>query len=142
MAKHLSIFVENRPGKLDGITGVFAQNAIDIRAFSIASAGEFGVVKALVNDPAKAYALLKANGHTVSLRDIVVAVVGDSPGSLHRLLAALGQAGVNIDDSYGFLLEKGKSAAVAFEVDDAAKAEAALRRGGFKALTDAEVYAL
>lgn len=142
MAKHLSIFVENRPGKLDGITGVFAQNAIDIRAFSIASAGEFGVLKTLVNAPDKAYALLKAGGHTVSLRDIVVAIVDDAPGSLRRLLAALGQAGVNIDDSYGFLLEKGKSAAVALEVDAPAKAEAALRQGGFTVLSDAEVYAL
>ena len=68
MAYHLSIFVENKPGKLEGITKILAEQEINIYGIYVASAGEFGVVKIITNRLAEAYQLLKDEGFTVSKR--------------------------------------------------------------------------
>jgi len=139
MAYHLSIFVQNKPGQLEKITKIFADNRINLKAFSVASAGDFGVVKVIVNDPEKAYQLLQAEKITVSKRKILIARMPDRPGGLHQVLTALSSQRVNIEDCYGFVIEAGKQAAVVVEVEKYPLAEEILMAAGIPLLTDTEI---
>jgi hypothetical protein len=142
MAYHLSIFVVNEPGKLEKITRVLADNGLNIRAFSMASAGEFGVLRVLVNDPEKGYAALKEHHFTVTKRRILVAVIEDRPGALHDLLVTLSSNKVNVEDCYGFVLEEGKRAAIVFEVEKFPEAEKALTATSIELVADGDIYKL
>jgi len=117
MSYHLSIFVENKPGKLEKITKILADNNINILSISIASAGEFGVVKILVDKTDEAYDILSKNNVTVSKRKIIIAAIDDKPGSFHNILTLLSSNNINIEDSYGFVMEFKKRAAVVIEVE-------------------------
>lgn len=142
MATHLSVFVENKPGKIESITRALAEERINILGITIASRGEFGVVKILPTDPDRAYQVLKARHFTVSRRGVVIAIIPDRPGSLHELLEALSRDGANIDDCYGFVLVKGKEAAVVLEARDPAAAHRTLTACGVRLLSDSDVHTL
>ena len=142
MATHLSVFVENKPGKIESITRALAEESINILGITIASRGEFGVVKILTEDPDRAYDVLRARRFTVSRRDVVIAIIPDRPGSLHELLVNLSGKGANVDDCYGFVLAKAKEAAVVLEVHDVAAAEQALTSRGIRLLSNADVRSL
>ena len=142
MAYHLSIFVENKPGKLERITKILADNRVNLRAISVASAGEFGVVKILVNDPEKTYTVLKEQKLTVSKRPIVIALVNDEPGGLHNLLVTLSSHSVNIEDCYGFVLGDKKSAAIVVEVDRPDDAARILNENGIRTLPEEQIYSI
>ena len=142
MAFHLSVFVENQPGKLERITRTLADAALNVRAFSMASSGEFGVVRVLVSDPERGYAALKAAKFTVSRRRILVALIDDRPGALHDLLVSLASHRVNVEDCYGFVLEGGRTAAIVFEVAKFPEAEAALAGTGIRLVPDEGIYRL
>lgn len=142
MAFHLSIFVVNEPGKLEKITRVLADAGLNIRAVSMASTGEFGVVRVLVNDPDKGLEALKESRFTVAKRKIMVAQIDDQPGDMHRLLVTLSSARVNVEDCYGFVIEEGKKAAIVFEVEKFPEAESALAGTGIHLVSDAEIYRL
>ncbi len=142
MAFHLSIFVVNEQGKLEKITRALAEAGLNIRAVSMASTGEFGVVRVLVNDPDKGLAALKESRFTVTKRRILVATIADAPGAMHELLVKLSAARVNVEDCYGFVIEEGSRAAIVFEVEKFPEAERALEGSGIHLITDAEIYRL
>jgi hypothetical protein len=142
MAYHLSVFVVNEPGKLEKITRVLSDRGLNIRAFSVASAGEFGVLRVLVGDPEAGYAALKESHFTVTKRRILVALIDDRPGALHELLVTLSTAKVNVEDCYGFVLEGGKKAAIVCEVEKFPEAEKALAGTGVHLISDDEIYSL
>ena len=142
MAWHLSVFVVNEPGKLEKITRVLSEAGLNIRAVSMASTGEFGVVRVLVNDPERGLAALQAARFTVAKRKILVAQIDDVPGALHRFLVTLSEARVNVEDCYGFVLEEGRRAAFVIEVEKFPEAEKALRRTVIRLLADGEIYRL
>ena len=79
MGVQLAVFLENKPGKLEAITKILSEEGINIRGIAMASEGEFGVLKVLVNDPARAHEVLKSHHFTVSERNVVVAIVEDRP---------------------------------------------------------------
>jgi hypothetical protein len=142
MAYHLSVFVVNEPGKLEKITRVLADQGLSIRAISMASTGEFGVVRVLVNDPDKGLAALKEARFTVTKRRIVVALIPDKPGAMHELLVTLSSAQLNVEDCYGFVIEEGKKAAIVLEVEKFPEAETALAATAIHLISDAEIYKL
>jgi len=142
MAYHLSIFVVNEPGKLEKITRVLADAGVNIRAVSMASTGEFGVVRVLVSDPDKGQEALKQNKFTVAKRRILVAEIPDTPGAMHQLLVTLASAHVNVEDCYGSVIEEGKTAVIVCEVEKFPEAEKALAGTGVHLLSDAEIYKL
>ena len=142
MASHLSVFVVNEPGKLEKITRVLSEAGLNIRAVSMASTGEFGVVRVLVNDPERGLAALRDSRFTVARRRILVAQIEDAPGAMHRLLVTLSEAKLNVEDCYGFVLEEGRKAAVVFEVEKFPEAEKALEGTGVHLLADGEIYRL
>jgi hypothetical protein len=142
VAWHLSVFVVNEPGKLEKITRVLSEAGLNIRAVSMASTGEFGVVRVLVNDPARGLEALREHRFTVAMRKILVAQINDAPGAMHGLLVTLSAARVNVEDCYGFVIEEGRKAAIVFEVEKFPEAESALAGTGIHLLTDAEIYRL
>ena len=139
MAFHLSIFVQNKPGQLEKITKILADNQINLKAFSMASAGDFGVVKVVVGDIEKAYQVLKGENITVSKRKILIAKVPDQPGGLYNLLNILSLNKINIEDCYGFVIETRREAAIVVEVEKYPLAEEILRSNGVEILTDQDL---
>jgi hypothetical protein len=121
---------------------VLAEQSLSIRAISMASTGEFGVVRVLVNDPDKGLAALKEARFTVTKRRIVVALIPDTPGAMHELLVTLSSARVNVEDCYGFVIEEGKKAAIVLEVEKFPEAEKALAATAIHLISDAEIYKL
>ncbi|HET6487627.1 MAG TPA: ACT domain-containing protein [Spirochaetia bacterium] len=142
MAHHLSVFVTNEPGKLERITRSLGEHGLNIRAISMASAGAFGVVRVLVNDPDRGLAALQEARFTVAKRRILVALVDDRPGALHDLLVTLSANQVNVEDCYGFVLEEGRKAAIVFEVERFPEAEKVLASTSIELISDAEIYRL
>ncbi len=142
MAHHISIFIENKPGGLEKITKILHDADINMRAISIASLGEFGIVKILVNDPDKATKHLQAKNITALMKKIIIVVVNDEPGGFHNLLKILSENKINIEDSYGFVLEDKKKAAIVIEVEKYPEAEQILVNNGYQILSDSEIYAI
>lgn len=139
MAYHLSIFMENKPGKLERITKILAEMKINVRAVSVADGGDFGVVKILANETEKAYQALKNENVTVSKRRILIVPVPDEPGGLYNLLSILSANQINIKDCYGFVLERRKEAVVVIEAEKYPPAEEVLLANGYQILSDEEL---
>ena len=142
MGVQLAVFLENKPGKLESITKILSEAQINIRGISMASEGEFGVLKVLVNDPQKARQILKQEHFTVSERNVVVAIVDDQPGTLHDLLLTLSSQKINIEDCYGIVLEEGGKAEIVLDIEAYPRAEKVLVDKGIRLLSDNELYSL
>ena len=142
MGIQLSVFLENKPGKLETITKILAEAELNIRGIAMASEGEFGVLKVLVNDPAQAHQVLKDKHFTVSQRNVVVAIVDDQPGALHDLLLTLSSKQINIEDCYGIVLEEGAKATIVLDIEAYPEADKVLQEKGIRLLSDKELYSL
>ncbi len=140
MAYHISVFLENNPGKLEKITTILANNEINLRAMSLASSGDFGVMKLLVDDPDKAFEVLKQNKITVTKRQIIAVVVDNVPGSFNKLLLSLSANKINIEDCYGFLLNNGTTAAIILEIENYPDTAKFLIDKGFDVLGSEKIY--
>ncbi len=122
MLRQISVFVENKPGRLAAVTEKLYEKGINIRAFTIAEAGDFGIIRMVVDKTDDAYKTLKDAGFTVSLTEVIAVEVEDKPGSLYRIAKALGEEGVNIEYVYAFTSEQHK-ALIIFRVNDVEKAK-------------------
>jgi hypothetical protein len=140
IAYQLSIFAENKPGKLAQVTGVLAHEKIKIRASTIATADTFGVVNLIVDDPKRAEAVLSKAGMTVHLREVLAILIPDKPGGLDRLTQMLFKENININNAYGFVLESREKAVFVVDVDQIEKAQKIIEKAGFKTL-DADTLA-
>lgn len=142
MAYQLSIFVENKLGKLEKITKILAEKSINIRGIALANAGDFGIVKIIADNPDLAYTTLKENHFTVSKRTILAVRIDDRCGSLHNLLLILSKNNINIEDCYGVSVAYNKSAAIVIEVEKFPEVEKILRGNNIYILNDEEVYSI
>lgn len=140
--KQLSIFVENKPGRLAEITAVLEQNKIDIRALSISDTKDFGILRLIVTDPGVAEKSLKEAGYTVSLTQVIAIGIADEPGSLAKAMSILYNSHVSVEYMYAFLSKTNNNASVILRVNDNAQAVEALASGGIKILQDDEVRSL
>ena len=110
LIKQLSIFVENKPGRLAEITELVAQAKLDIRALSLADTTDFGILRMIVNDPPRGEAVLREAGLAVALTDVLAIDVADKPGSFAAVMRALAEADVNIEYLYaGISRETGRA---------------------------------
>jgi len=107
--RQISVFSENKPGRLASIAKAFQEEKINILAFSIAEADGFGVVRALVNQPDKAFKKLTSLGYNVAFTDVIAVKMKDEPGGLYEIAELLGEAGINMEYAYAY---SGKEAAV------------------------------
>lgn len=140
--KQISIFLENKSGRLAKVTSVLGENSINIRALSIADTTDFGILRLIVNNPDKAFDALKAAGFTVSTTDVIAVEVPDRPGGLAEALAQLQDAGINIEYLYAFLQKATNAALVVFRVEHLDEAITALQKNGIRILEGKEVYSL
>ncbi len=102
MIKQISVFIENKPGRLAEVTGLLSEAGINIHALSIADTTDFGILRMIVSECDKAKKVLKDNGLTVRMTDVVAVAVNDSVGSLHDILVQLEKADIAIEYMYAF----------------------------------------
>ncbi len=140
--KQISLFVENRPGRMAKVSKTLSDTGVNIRALTIAEAGDFGVIRMVVDDPERGYKVLKENGFTVSTTDVLAVEMKDTPGGLYEIVNTLGESGVNVDYAYAFVTAKAQKAMLILRVDDLAKARAALSGKGVKIATREEIQAI
>jgi hypothetical protein len=132
MIQQISVFAENRPGKIEMVTRILARANVNIRAVTISDLGDFGVIKLLVDDPARGCDELKAVGLAARLIDVLAVRIEDKVGGLDKAARALADKCVNVKHACGFVVEKGKQAVFVFEVDQPAVAAKALEAAGYK----------
>jgi hypothetical protein len=144
MAKQLTIFLENRPGRIKSICDVLLANNLNIWAFAIQDRGEFGLIKLVVDKPAQAQLVLAEQGFACALKDVLAIAAPDKPGNLDRLALALSQKNVNIKDAYGFVSPGDKQGICMMEVQntDGVDIAALISQNGFRLLSDEELYEL
>ncbi|WFS64100.1 ACT domain-containing protein [Pseudodesulfovibrio thermohalotolerans] len=113
----LSIFLENRAGRLAEVTQILSEAGVNIRALSLADTSDFGILRLIVSDFEKAKDKLKAAGFTVGRTSVVAVEVNDQPGGLHNILGMLQAAGINVEYMYAFVQQSGNSAVLIFRFD-------------------------
>ena len=138
--KQISVFLENKPGTLLTMTGVLADNHIDMRALSIAETKDFGIVRMIVDDVYDTTTVLKDAGFIHSLTPVLGVVIPDTPGGLDQVLRVLADAQVNVEYMYAFLGGKDVDHAyMIFRVEDNEKAAAALSSRGIRIVEQEEM---
>ena len=142
LIKQISIFVENKPGRLSAITNLLKQNEIDIRALSVADTKDFGILRIIVNKPDLACDALKAADCTVSLTNVIAIGVKDEPGGLAVALDCLYAANISVEYMYAFISKSEDMAYVILRVENNENAVNALKEKGFSILDPEEVYGL
>jgi hypothetical protein len=137
--KQISLFVENKPGRTAKVAKTLSDAGVNIRAMTIAEAGDFGVIRMVVNDPEKGYKVLRESGFTVSMTDVLAVEMKDSPGGLYEIVNTLGLNNINVDYAYAFVTAKAQRAMLILRVDDISAARKVLGDKGLKIATKEEV---
>lgn len=128
----VSVFSENKPGRIERITGIFAEEGINILAISITSTNGFGIIKLLVDKHELAYEKLKQSGFTVTLTEVLAIEMKDSPGGLYEVSRILSQNRINIENAYVYVVESRARAFLLVEVKDIEKAKEILSNEDLK----------
>ncbi len=132
--KQISVFLENKKGRLLEATEALAKAGINIRALSIADTSEFGILRLIVADTEKAKEALEKSNFTVRENDVIAVGVPDSPGGLASILRILNDADINVEYTYAFVQKSGQQAVVVLRLEDPS--------AGLKALSDKGVMLL
>jgi hypothetical protein len=140
--EQISIFLENKSGRLADVAEVLAKAGINIRALSLADTADFGILRLIVNDTEKAKGVLKENGFTVGKTEVVAIEVPDRPGGLAGILSSLKGEEINVEYMYAFVRKSGENAVIIFRFDDIEKAIKVLQKAGVRILKGEEVHAL
>jgi hypothetical protein len=136
--KQLSVFLENKSGRLTELTEALSSAHINISAFSIADTAEFGVVRMIVNKPDEALKILNAKGMSVHITEVVGLVVPNEPGGLHRALQILSSEGICVEYMYAFALSD--RATVIIRTDAVLQTIAILQKHKMELLKASDVY--
>ena len=137
--KQISVFVENKSGRLAEVTNILAENKIDIRALSLADTTKFGILRFIVSDADLAQKVLKEAELTVSITDVIAVSVNDKPGGLAHTLEVLDQAKINVEYIYAFVGSPHDRAFVILRVDNNDKAIESLEEAGVYMLKNHEL---
>jgi len=144
MARQLTIFLENRPGRVKSISKVLVENGMNIWAFTIQDRGEFGLIKMVVDKPQQAQLVLADAGFACAIKEVLAVTASDEPGNLAKLTTALVERHVNIKDAYGFVAPTGRKGIcfLEFENPDKVNLEETIAAQGFTIMTDEQLYEL
>lgn len=140
--KQLSVFLENKRGRLYEALKALAEAGINIRALSIADTSEFGILRLIVTDPEKAKEILEKNEFTVKLTNVIAIAVKDKPGGLAESLKYLYDSNINIEYIYAFVEKSGEKAVVVLRTENLDKTISILQEKDVKLLTWDDVLAL
>lgn len=140
--KQISVFLENKEGRLFEVCNLLGENNLNIRALSVADTADFGIVRMIVDDYNRAYQMLKEAGFTVALTEVIAVEVPDVPGGLARVLEVLKDAGVNVEYLYCFVGRSSDRAIDIMRVENIEEATRILTEKGFKLLTDQDIASI
>ena len=138
--KQISVFVENKPGKLAELTRYMADNDINLRALSIADTPDFGILRIITAHSDRADDILKKAGYLTKLNNVLAVALPDRPGSLADVLGILYAAGIGVEYTYAFVSYKPGEAYMIFRVDDHTAAERALTAEGLRLVEQSEIF--
>lgn len=144
IVQQVSIFLENKSGRLAEVCTTLGAHGINIRALCIADTSDFGILRLIVNDPAKATSVLQEAGFSVGQTSVIALQIPDRPGGLGGVLETLEAAGINVEYMYAFFVRREGDAVVLFRVaDDVLESTILLlQKAGVPILAAEDVYAL
>ena len=137
--KQISIFVENKPGRMAGVAKALGDAGVNIRALTIAEAGDFGVIRMVVDDTERGYTALREKGFMVSETDVLAVEIKDVPGGLYEIVNSLGMSNINVEYAYAFVTAKAERAMLILRVDDVKRATEVLSEAGVRVATREEI---
>ena len=140
--EQISVFLENKAGRLAEVARILAEAGINIRALSLADTSDFGILRLIVNDNNKAREVLKERGFTVGKTEVVAVEVDDRPGGLHRILDVLFRANVNVEYMYAFVQQSGSNAVIIFRFDNPDEALNILKQNSVTVIGGDKLYAM
>jgi hypothetical protein len=140
--EQISVFIENKSGRLAEIARLLGEAGINIRALSLADTTDFGILRLIVNDREKAKQVLKEKGFTVNKTEVVAVEVPDRPGGLSEILQALDKESINVEYMYAFVERCEENAVIIFRFDETEKAISVLTNSGFNILEGDRLYSM
>ncbi|MBF0387403.1 MAG: ACT domain-containing protein [Candidatus Omnitrophica bacterium] len=135
----LSVFLENKKGRLYDVCSALGKQGVNIRALTVAESDNFGVLRLLVKEPHAAAEWLKREGFVVNETEVVALEVDDKPGGLAKVLGAINKHHINVEYMYGFVEPLARKAIMVFRFDDPAAALTALKADHIKVITSKEL---
>ncbi len=140
--EQISIFIENKSGRLAEIAQILGDSGVNIRALSLADTSDFGILRLIVNDAAKAKGVLKEKGFTVNKTEVVAVEVPDCPGGLASILKTLDDNSINVEYMYAYVERCGANAVIIFRFDNTDEAIVSLKKNGFNILEGERIYGM
>lgn len=138
--QQLSVFIENKPGRLAEITEVLANADVDIRAISVADTSDFGILRVIVDRPKEAVIALREHGMTVSLTNVLAVGIPDEKGSFSKVIRILADAGIDVEYIYAFVSRDKDKAYVIIRTEKSTRAAEVLVQNGVEILTEEALY--
>ena len=139
MVYQISVFLENRAGQFAEITGILAENHIDLRAISIAETTDYGVLRMIVDNAEKTTSILMQHGYLMSMTPVLVIAVPDQPGGVAPVLATLAEGNVDIEYMYSLFTHKEGKSYIVFRVAQTEKFVELLKTHGLTPVTGEEL---
>ncbi|MCI7335040.1 MAG: acetolactate synthase [Oscillospiraceae bacterium] len=136
LIKQISVFVENKEGRLAEITETIAKAGVDIRALSIADTTDFGILRLIVDKPHETEKVLRDSGFTVSVTSVIAVGIDDVPGGFAKPMRVLANAHIDVEYMYAFISRDTKKAYVILRVNDNATATKVLEEAGIVLLDE------
>ena len=140
LINQLSVFVENKPGRLAAVIDALGKNNVNMSALSLADTSEYGILRLIVNNPEAASQILKEIGVIVKITKVLAISMDDTPGGLSKILDIFLKNGINVDYMYAFVGKTADKAVMVVKVSDVKKAEEALLSAGIQTLDTDDVY--
>ena len=142
LVKQISVFLENKSGRLAEVTRTLGDNKIDIRALYIADTTEYGILRMILDKPDEAVELLSSSGFTVSSTNVIAISIQDTPGTLDNALEILSENNISVEYLYAFVGRASTDAIVVIRVENPEQAAKVLETSGIKVIDSKEVYGL
>ena len=139
LIKQLSVFIENKEGRLEDVTQVLKEHNINIASFSLADTAEYGVLRMIVSDPEEGRRVLREEGFSASLADVIAVKIAQKPGTLHEVVKILFEAGLSVEYMYT-LSTTGKDTSIIMKTSDLNQALKVLKENGYEVCSDKEAY--
>ncbi len=133
--KQISIFLENKKGRLAEVTRILSKEKINIRALSLADTADFGVLRIIVDNPERCLSVLKSNSFVAQVTEVVAVEVEDKPGGLARILEVLDADNVNVEYMYAYVEKSKDNAIVICKIDDRERALSVLKKNGIPTIS-------
>jgi hypothetical protein len=140
--EQISVFLENKAGRLAEVTRILSEANVNIRALSLADTSDFGILRLVVDNNNKAKEVLRVAGFTVAKTDVVAVEVSDEPGGLHNILRIIQKGNINVEYMYAFVQQSSGNAVLIFRFDNLSEALKILRENNVRVIAGEKLYGM